>query len=461
MRVKITGAVGILVTMSVALFAAELFIMFGLQKVTIEHPLTEAFTDAFVLILVLFPVLYFLVFRSLVNKNQSLTVVEQELRVAQRQLEDRVDQRTLELQESNDNLSATLRQLETQHEEMTILGEIGHLFQACHDPNEVYEIAAIHIQRRYENIPGALYLFQSSRNILERVVMWKAPGQFDDSFVPDDCWALRRGKVHETTEGNADFGCQHHSLPGGTKGVCLPINANGETLGVLCLLWPDRVEGQEGDPSSDTNTAIPFLTAVDENLALAISNIRFRETLRNQAVRDQLTRLHNRRFLDETMEIEIHRAARTGEPLSMIMIDVDEFKQFNDLNGHDGGDSVLIEIGAYLREHLRKGDIPCRFGGEEFAILLPNADVASAVRRAEEVRSGIEALEILHEGRAIGSVTISCGVATFPIHAKAMKDLLHAADQALYASKANGRNRVTTAELPADARPALETAAAS
>ena len=459
MRANITSAVGILAMMSAALFATELSIMFALHQVTIEHPLAEALLDSFVLTLVLFPVLYFLVFRTVVNRNEALTVAEQGLRVAQGELENRVEERTRDLQESNDRLAGTLELLESQHEEMTILGEIGQLFQACRDPQEAYEIAAAHIKKRDKDTPGALYLFRSSRNLLERVVQWEASGQFKESFAPDDCWALRRGKVHETTKDNAEFGCHHHSLADAAKGICLPLSASGETLGVLCLDWPAPIEGHEDDPSLDTKMAIPFLTAMGENLALAISNIRLRETLRNQALRDQLTGLYNRRFLDETLDIEIHRAARTSEPLSMIMIDVDHFKQFNDINGHDGGDSVLIEMGEYLREHLRKGDIPCRFGGEEFAILMPKVGIASATRRAEEVRRGIEALEVQHEGRNMGSVTVSCGVASFPAHADNMKDLIHAADKALYAAKANGRNQVTAAELPADARETLETAA--
>jgi diguanylate cyclase (GGDEF)-like protein len=443
MQTTIPSATRILLTTSAAIFATEVVIMFAIQQVNIENPVIEALIDASVLTLVLFPVLYFSIFQTMVRKNRTLKEAEEALRQVQRDLEDRVDERTGELRESNDRLTGVLRRLESHNREMEVLGEMGHLFQACRDPEEAYEVAVGHIRRLLEGTSGALYLFRSSRNTLEWVVEWKAAGQFGQSFVPDDCWALRRGKAHVTIRDNAAVGCRHHSLAKGTKGICLPISASGEILGVLCLHAPD-----EGGavPGCNTEEVMPFLTAVAENLALAIANIRFREILRNQALRDQLTGLYNRRFLEETMELELHRAARNGDPFSLIMVDVDRFKEFNDANGHDAGDAVLSGIGTYMQKHLRKGDIPCRFGGEEFAVLMPKADPASAARCAEELREGIESLAIQHDGKDIGSVTVSCGVATFPAHAEDKKDLLRAADQALYASKGNGRNRVTLAE---------------
>ncbi|WP_051279350.1 sensor domain-containing diguanylate cyclase [Chitinilyticum aquatile] len=166
--------------------------------------------------------------------------------------------------------------------------------------------------------------------------------------------------------------------------------------------------------------------------------------LREQAIRDALTGLFNRRYLEETLEREIARAIRDKQPLSVIMLDVDHFKQVNDRFGHKTGDDVLRALGAYLRARSRGEDVACRYGGEEFAIVLPGAQLADAVKRAESWREGFAAFALDVEGISV-QVTLSLGVASFPLHADNGELLLNRADTALYAAKAAGRDRVMTA----------------
>ena len=164
--------------------------------------------------------------------------------------------------------------------------------------------------------------------------------------------------------------------------------------------------------------------------------------LRDQAIRDALTDLFNRRYLDETLERELARAARDQVPVSAVMLDIDHFKTFNDRYGHKAGDDVLQALGRLLRAQTRTADIACRYGGEEFVIIMPGSSSAAALRRAEQWRVAFESLKIPYQDQLLHT-TLSGGVATFPDHGATADEVLQAADLALYASKASGRNRVS------------------
>ena len=159
--------------------------------------------------------------------------------------------------------------------------------------------------------------------------------------------------------------------------------------------------------------------------------------LREQTIRDPLTSLHNRRFLQDYLQREILRATREDAPLAVVMIDLDRFKRINDTAGHQAGDRVLVEVAGLLKRHVRGSDIACRYGGEEFAVVLPKTTLESALRRSEEIRSAIS-----DEPDRLRGVTASLGVALCPAHAMDAEALLRAADRALYEAKRAGRNQV-------------------
>ncbi len=182
-----------------------------------------------------------------------------------------------------------------------------------------------------------------------------------------------------------------------------------------------------------------------DHIALALTNLRLRETLREQAVRDALTGLFNRRYLEETMEREVRRAERKGAPLGIIMLDLDHFKNFNDTFGHEAGDTLLREVGALFQANIRGSDVACRYGGEEFTLLLPDTSREVARRRAEELREAVKNLHLQHQRHNLGSITISAGVALFPEHGDTAAAVMLAADAALYQAKKTGRDRVCVA----------------
>jgi diguanylate cyclase (GGDEF)-like protein len=182
-------------------------------------------------------------------------------------------------------------------------------------------------------------------------------------------------------------------------------------------------------------------------VGLSIANIRLREALRTQSVRDALTGLYNRRYLEELLEREVRRAARATQSLGVLMIDLDHFKTFNDTYGHDAGDAVLRETGVSLTRGIRAEDFVCRFGGEEFVVILPTANLDAACARAERLRLKIKELTVMHQGRSMGMLTVSVGVAVFPEHGLSPKELMAGADAALYEAKRRGRDQVVVATL--------------
>jgi diguanylate cyclase (GGDEF)-like protein len=203
---------------------------------------------------------------------------------------------------------------------------------------------------------------------------------------------------------------------------------------------------------------------LSENIASALVNHRLQRGLREQTIRDPLTGLFNRRYMEETLALEIARAMRSGNPLCLIMCDIDHFKRFNDEFGHDAGDAVLQTVAAELRSRFREGDVVCRFGGEEFTVIAPSTSTEAIASRAEFVRQTISEVAVQQGGRTLGSITMSFGIAAWESGMdREGISLIKSADVALYDAKQQGRNRVVVdnrcaqaIELPLgvhDARP--------
>ena len=164
--------------------------------------------------------------------------------------------------------------------------------------------------------------------------------------------------------------------------------------------------------------------------------------MRSLSTRDPLTGLFNRRYMEETLAQEQHRTRRNDTQLAVIMIDIDRFKQFNDCFGHDGGDAILRALGEFLKEQVRGSDIACRYGGEEFVLILPPSTEQGARQRAEKIRKDAALLRVSHANQDLGGITLSLGVAMFLDDESEPATIVKAADVALYQAKRGGRNRV-------------------
>lgn len=341
--------------------------------------------------------------------------------------------------DKNAALSTSIAVMERRTQELHTLTELGELLQSCQSEAEVYPLIANALTTLFPSSTCGLYLLNSSRNTAELVTGWSTSGaQGAHAFGPQDCWALRRGRTHRVAaEAQSGIRCPHNRGVEGQITRCVPLTAQGETMGVLCVL--DPASGEASAPDQ-------ILRALAEQCALALANLRLREALRTQSIRDPLTGLFNRRFLEEWLDRELRRGDRQDRPLALLMIDFDYFKRFNDTFGHQCGDIALREICGLLQRSVRASDVVCRLGGEELAAMLPETDLAGAMQVAEHLRADVEKHAIRRGSQTLGFVTISIGVACAPEHARSSEALLHAADEALYRAKHQGRNRVVAAE---------------
>ena len=240
--------------------------------------------------------------------------------------------------------------------------------------------------RLFPDAAGAVLVTPASRDGLWAVAVWGPPlAGGRERFQLDDCWALRRGRVYRVDDARTSPACLHLGEPAPPAFVCVPLAAQGETLGLFTLAVPPGAAAEGGLGEARVRLAV----TVAEQFALALANVRLRETLRSQSIRDPLTGLFNRRYMEETLDRELSRAEREHRPLSLLLLDIDRFKHFNDSFGHEAGDIVLSSLGALLRSVSRAGDVACRYGGEEFVLILPAASLADAQRRAEEIREAI------------------------------------------------------------------------
>ena len=213
----------------------------------------------------------------------------------------------------------------------------------------------------------------------------------------------------------------------------MPMMVQCETLGILYLQMAPRLKQ-------------PLAVAVAGQIGLALGNLKLREALRVQAIRDPLTGLFNRRYREESLERELRRAIRNQRPLGIIMLDLDHFKQLNDRSGHEAGDTILRELGTCIQTLTREYDLACRYGGEEFTIILPDASLDVTVKRAEKLRDKFKHLNMQHQNRRLAAGTLSLRVAGFPEHGSTTETVPRAADTALFQAKHEGRDRVVVAE---------------
>ncbi len=289
--------------------------------------------------------------------------------------------------QNQEELLLRVSELKLRHQKMVLLGEMNEFLQACASSAEAQEMLADLLKPLFPNCAGAVFRITASENLLEMGASWGECVANLEIFQPSECWALRRGRIHLVEADAPSLLCQHIKADcHPAKSLCLPMIANGDTMGLL-QLTAIRQEGL-------TEAKQQLGRTVAEHLALALANLELRETLKNQSIRDALTGLYNRRYLEEFMEPEIHLAQRNQDLVGIIMMDIDHFKKFNDTFGHDAGDLVLQEVGKTLTNAVRKSDVACRYGGEEFTLILPGASLEETQKRAEEIRLVIRQLRL-------------------------------------------------------------------
>ncbi|WP_170568877.1 sensor domain-containing diguanylate cyclase [Ruegeria atlantica] len=321
--------------------------------------------------------------------------------------------------------------------EVRLLGELNEWLQSSRSLDELFDMVSRFMTHILPEAEGSVYVYSNSRDVLDGCASWN-DGTHKSHIHPEGCWGLRRGRTYEYGASEIDFVCEHAEPHDGRPYFCFPILAHGETVGLLHL------RAHEGSYEVfHSNKKLAQLCA--EQISMAIANVRMRDQLHDQSVRDPLTGLFNRRHMTETLRKSISRSQQTGAPLSLIAVDVDHFKKFNDTHGHDAGDMVLRAVGSALEQGCDRDEIACRIGGEEFMLILPDNTPEDTMTRAEQLRQAVEAVSVRYGEKSLPRITISVGVAHYPAHGTMPQDLMRAADDALYLAKDKGRNQVQIA----------------
>lgn len=331
--------------------------------------------------------------------------------------------------------SVAIAELESSRKQVGHLFEMTDMLQSAADHFDANAVLRATAGELIAGFGGALYVFNNSRDRLVLSTAWACAdeGRLPDMIAPNQCWAMKRGKPHINRVGARSLCCEHHTL--GNAVLEIPMAARGENLGLL-QIFADGADAEER-----LRGVFALGSALGDAMSLALANIALREKLRNQALRDPLTGLYNRRYMEDTLDRQVRLAEREHRKVSVIMIDLDHFKRLNDEHGHATGDAVLRETAGAIVGALRETDVACRYGGEELLVVLPDCDLADAAEKAEQIRERIEQLSGTHGAK----VSASLGVASVPSTAGNAADLVKAADAALYKAKSNGRNQVVAA----------------
>lgn len=350
------------------------------------------------------------------------------------------------LQDFNQKLTESLHAIEQRNDEINGLNKmLSNLHQITLDLlklqdmsqllNKLVELSADFLDCSYAEImlveENALVIRASTENqkhLLgknmsrdEAELSWQAFESHKPVVIKDYSTWLYRREIYN------DFSL--HATAG------FPILNNEQCIGVLGV---GRIKANY----EFTPDQIQFGNLFASLAALIITNTQLRESLKQQSIRDPLTGLFNRRYMEEMLNREVNRATRELHPLGIIMLDVDHFKRFNDTFGHGTGDKLLRDVGRFLQSHVRGEDIACRYGGEEFILIMPNADLETVQKRAQQIC--IEARNIKVEGT--NTITLSLGVAVYPQHGRTIDTVIQSADAALYQAKQNGRNQVIVSD---------------
>jgi diguanylate cyclase (GGDEF)-like protein len=359
--------------------------------------------------------------------------------------ERRKAQEALEI--ANTQLKALLEEADERNRAMALLNDMVDVLQSCRTTAEAFEAIGHFVPKFFPVDAGALYLLRDSKNLLSSVIVWGQSPPSEEMFPPEDCWAVRGGRVHLVDDPGSALLCKHVTLTSSlaTGYLCVPLMAQGTSLGIFHIRFLSCATG--GREAGQLEAKQRLAVAIAENLSLSLANLKLRESLQNQAIHDPLTGLYNRRYLEETMDRELHRARRQKTQLGVVMIDLDHFKDFNDTFGHAAGDALLSALANVITSGIRADDIACRYGGEEFLLIMPGASLETTRERADNLGQAVRNLQVKYQDQLLQSTTISLGLAIFPDHGLTAEEVIAAADAALYRAKQAGRDRVETARF--------------
>jgi diguanylate cyclase (GGDEF)-like protein len=360
------------------------------------------------------------------------------------------------LLEMNERLKQWVIEAETRSRKVSELSELADLVLSCRTVAETGETVTRYMTRIFPGTSGTVRILRPGTEILDRIGAWGSLPPEDAEIALSTCVALRRGDTHlvaDTSEGGTLCEMIHGPVP--PAYLCVPLRVAGENGGVLHIRFSRAIDPSSKRQQKEHHDHVAALSGtVAAILGLAFSNIALRAAVAEQAIRDPLTGLFNRRFLAEAGARELSRLTRSKGGLSVLLLDVDGFKAINESCGYPAGDAVLRDLSGFLRRFLRGGDIPCRWGADEFLLLLPEASLEGAVGRAEKLREAVDGLTFTHGGVNTGSVTVSIGVASWPENGHTLEEVVRSAEMALEDARRDEAGAISVARTASEPPPA-------
>ena len=344
-----------------------------------------------------------------------------------------------ELFQFNLALNRNVKALERKNYIRMLINQLGNELHSCQTKTELYDIVANYCGKIFPEASGGLYVYND-----ETFHLISAFGQRIFPIKDIFCPKVTTQYINKISryDGIDDPDILKDFVEKDSQGrckpfICIPLIAQKKFWGFIHLFDVEQILLEDSKQ---------WLISIAERLALAIANLDLQEVLRRQSIIDPLTELYNRRFMTDVLEREIRRNSRGIGEFVIIMIDIDNFKKYNDKYGHDAGDKIIKEVGLYLRTNIRNEDFACRYGGDEFTLIMPGMSLEDAYHRFLKIHENICNLSFRYEDTRIVGLTVSAGLACFRLHGCESEDLLRAADKALYKAKAEGKNRVIIAE---------------
>lgn len=372
--------------------------------------------------------------------NQSSILQNEEIKELQAKKIELLYRNNNHLRKQVKRLQESVHRLEQRNYEITTMNQMMESLQMCEKVADAQKFLVEFLKKLFPGFSCNILLTDECNCKFQSVSAYGSLADREISAEFNDCWALRRGKTHITSNAHPGLFCHHVAREfQPTETICIPLLNQDKIWGLFYLRTEDS------DKISDRQKNLAHTVA--KQISLGLYNLKLREKLTNDSIRDVLTGLYNRRYLDESLKQEIIKAQESQQHLSVIMIDVDRFKRLNDTYGHDVGDIVLRELGKFLQQKIRGYDIACRYGGEEMTLILINTPISVAKERAEDICVGIRELSLKNKDEVLPSITVSLGVASFPVHGTTGEEILQKADRALYQAKKNGRNQVVLYQL--------------
>ncbi|MEH1890973.1 MAG: diguanylate cyclase [Nostoc sp.] len=335
------------------------------------------------------------------------------------------------LTDLNRQLEEKTLELEAKKRELIYLSDMADMLYSCEFEDEVYQVVALTCSKLFPNMSGCINIIANSKNYVQINSTWGSERSSKEVFSVSDCWALRRGKLNLSSDCNIGLMCSHLIPPVSGAHLCVPLFGQNEVIGILHVHALEEI-------SQESQQVAEILA---RTLGISLNNLSIKQRLTYDSLRDGMTQLFNQIYMQNITEQRLAEADRAGQPLSVIFLDIDNFKSYNSRYGHLTANIVLQGLAKLLLKSIRSFDIACRWGGEEFVIVMPNMTLETLRKRVEQLRLDVEQMQLKDGDQILKSITASFGIAVSE-PGITVKDFLNRANQAMLEAKRTGKNRV-------------------